>query len=108
MKSWVIINEVLKGEVMACYKSGGCGIYEMYSCSECPASKSEYANKYFEETKKTGIIGKWKSILIGNCFNCLHAEDGSKIGKDGWLNCPKWGAANINPYGFCHMWEQKE
>ena len=48
-----------------------------------------------------------KRIEVGNCFNCLHAEDGSKIGKDGWLNCPKWGAANINPYGFCHMWEPK-
>ena len=50
---------------------------------------------------------EWEDRMIGNCFNCLHAEDGSKIGKDGWLNCPKWGAANINPYGFCHMWEQK-
>lgn len=27
---------------MACYRSGGCGPYEMYSCSECPASKPEY------------------------------------------------------------------
>ncbi len=30
---------------MACYKKGGCGSYEMYSCSECPASKPEYLNK---------------------------------------------------------------
>ena len=50
---------------------------------------------------------EWEDRMIGNCFNCLHAEDGSKIGKAGWLNCPKWGVANINPYGFCHMWEQK-
>ena len=50
---------------------------------------------------------EWKDRMIGNCFNCLHIEDGSKIGKDGWLNCLKWGAANINPYGFCHMWEPK-
>ena len=27
---------------MSCYKDGGCGIYEMYSCYECPASKPEY------------------------------------------------------------------
>lgn len=27
---------------MPCYRSGGCGPYEMYSCSECPASKPEY------------------------------------------------------------------
>lgn len=30
---------------MACYRSGGCGPYEMRSCSECPASKPEYLNK---------------------------------------------------------------
>jgi len=35
-------NEVVD---MACYKNGGCGAYEMYSCSECPASKPEYAYK---------------------------------------------------------------
>lgn len=27
---------------MSCYRSGGCGSYEMNSCSECPASKPEY------------------------------------------------------------------
>lgn len=27
---------------VACYRNGGCGPYEMYSCSECPASKSDY------------------------------------------------------------------
>lgn len=31
---------------MACYRKGGCGPYEMYSCYECPASKPEYALKY--------------------------------------------------------------
>ena len=30
---------------MACYRSGGCGPYEMRSCSECPASKPEYLNR---------------------------------------------------------------
>lgn len=24
---------------MKCYRDGGCGVYEMYSCSECPHSK---------------------------------------------------------------------
>ena len=27
---------------VACYRNGGCGPYEMLSCSECPASKSDY------------------------------------------------------------------
>ena len=26
---------------MKCYRSGGCGPYEMYSCSECPYSKPQ-------------------------------------------------------------------
>lgn len=29
-----------------CYRTGGCGPYEMYSCSECPASKPEYTKRY--------------------------------------------------------------
>ena len=33
---------------MACYRKGGCGPYEMRSCTDCPASKPEYANKYNE------------------------------------------------------------
>lgn len=28
---------------MKCYRDGGCGPYEMYSCADCPASKPEYA-----------------------------------------------------------------
>ena len=35
---------------MACYRKGGCGPYEMYSCSECPCSKKEYLlNKIAKE-----------------------------------------------------------
>jgi hypothetical protein len=30
---------------MPCYKSGGCGSYEMHACNECPASKPEYLLK---------------------------------------------------------------
>lgn len=30
---------------MACYRNGGCGPYEMYSCSECPASKPEFIQR---------------------------------------------------------------
>ena len=35
---------------MACYRNGGCGPYEGRSCSECPASKPEYAS--FEKLKE--------------------------------------------------------
>ena len=30
---------------MKCYRNGGCGPYEMYSCSECPASKEDYIHR---------------------------------------------------------------
>lgn len=30
---------------MSCYRSGGCGPYEMMSCYECPASKPEYLER---------------------------------------------------------------
>lgn len=36
---------------MSCYRKGGCGPYEMYSCYECPASKPEYAKKYVSQDK---------------------------------------------------------
>lgn len=38
---------------MSCYRRGGCGPYEQMSCSECPASKPEYAKRYADEVKKT-------------------------------------------------------
>lgn len=28
---------------MKCYREGGCGPYEMFSCADCPASRPEYA-----------------------------------------------------------------
>lgn len=30
---------------MTCYRNGGCGPYEMYSCNVCPASKPEYLQR---------------------------------------------------------------
>lgn len=40
---------------MTCYRDGGCGPYEMRSCSECPASKPEYKKRkcdcYIEEER---------------------------------------------------------
>ena len=36
---------------MGCFRRGGCGPYEGYSCTECPASKPEYAEKRKTPTK---------------------------------------------------------
>ena len=43
---------------MSCYKDGGCGIYEMYSCYECPASKPEYLKRKSHEPQKLHDVAK--------------------------------------------------
>lgn len=51
---------LIKRDKMTCYRKGGCGPYEMYSCSECPASKREYLLKNFPiklETSNGNILG---------------------------------------------------
>ena len=50
---------------MPCYKNGSCGPYEMYSCSECPASKPEYALRNQEEGK-TSFFAKQKESRVIN------------------------------------------
>ena len=40
---------------MPCYRSGGCGPYEMRSCSECPASNPEYAQRGDPEMSKVSL-----------------------------------------------------
>ena len=46
-----------------------------------------------------------KGPQIGRCSTCAHAE--IRL-YDGLLLCPKWKAADIDPHGYCHMWQQKE
>ena len=50
---------------MACFRNGGCGPYEMYSCSECPASKPEYAKR--DEDK---LLNKAISQIPHICSTC--------------------------------------
>jgi len=40
-----VVEEEEKESDMKCYREGGCGPYEMQSCSECPASKPEFVEK---------------------------------------------------------------
>ena len=35
--------------MVKCFRNGGCGPYEMRSCSECPASKPEYLKRDFSK-----------------------------------------------------------
>ena len=39
------ISQICEVMQMPCYKSGGCGAYEMRSCRECPASKPDYLER---------------------------------------------------------------
>jgi hypothetical protein len=56
-----------------CYRDGGCGPYEMYSCSECPASKPEYRQKNIARPVKR--IGDYYNLTerpwwSGRCPKC--------------------------------------
>lgn len=64
---------------IACYRNGGCGPYEMYSCSECPASKSDYLQHNLKPKSITNYdritskppeeLAKWISETI-DCGVC--------------------------------------
>ena len=63
-------NLLVKRDKVTCYRKSGCGPYEMYSCSECPASKREYLLRNFPIKLETsngnilGIIPVEKPIII--------------------------------------------
>lgn len=48
---------------MKCYREGGCGPYEMYSCSKCPWSKKEYYLKQIKKEIKEECINTIKMNL---------------------------------------------
>lgn len=57
-----------------CYRTGGCGPYEMYSCHECPAN-----NPVYHCLKECGHIEICKShILTGHILSCPNYSDLSK------------------------------
>ena len=53
---------------MPCYREGGCGPHEDYSCSECPANKPEYKKRTvtvartetLEEARAAGMKEAWE------------------------------------------------
>lgn len=55
--------------MMACYRKGGCGPYEMLPCGECPASKPEYLTTPYEGLKVKYRVRKVSNgELIDGCF----------------------------------------
>ena len=75
---------------MSCYKDGGCGIYEMYSCYECPASKPEYLKRKSREPQRLQAIGN------------LH-----DVAKQIWMT--KWSFSSVNTEQRLHRdeWEMR-
>ena len=75
---------------MSCYKDGGCGIYEMYSCYECPASKPEYLKRQSREPQRLQAIGNLhdvaKQILDDDVVILLRAP--GRMGDESRV--PKW------------------
>lgn len=79
---------------MTCYKSGGCGVYEMYSCSECPASKPEYANKNKEAE---WVYDHWCEFKCSNCGQpYFNRERLRKRYNFGFNFCPFCGATMLH------------
>lgn len=74
---------------MTCYKSGGCGVYENRSCSECPASKPEYANK-LNEAK--WVYDHWCEFKCSNCGNFSNSKPHKGMEK----YCPECGSKMVN------------
>lgn len=90
---------------MSCYRKGGCGPYEAYSCSECPASKPEYANKYISQKAVAADVvevvhGEWKDDVLINdrfpsvrCSECnIRFCDIISNHRCMWYYCPNCGA----------------
>ncbi len=48
---------------MKCYRDGGCGPYEMYSCTKCPASNPEYLKRYTPSDKETEAERKMIKLI---------------------------------------------
>ena len=67
--------------MMACYRKGGCGPYEMLPCGECPASKPEYLKRYDDPKPEP----KEKT-----CKNC--GQPAVKEWCEGWPDevCEHW------------------
>jgi hypothetical protein len=100
---------------MTCYKDGGCGAYEMYSCSECPASKPKYLDR-----KKPKAKDDYKTIFVVTVFE--KCEPMETIVLEKYETSEKWfadigctrspcfrytfeEAEEVVKYNMCDIWE---
>lgn len=73
---------------MTCYRNGGCGPFEMYSCNVCPASKPEYLQR--EQPKPKTNADRIRSMTDEelaewlNNINTAYAPE-TVVSRHGWL-----------------------
>lgn len=63
---------------MPCYRDGGCGPYESYSCSECPASKPEYLTRRRASTRRMSPDVLARRVLTKQSRVEAGASDGNR------------------------------
>ena len=73
---------------MVCYRTGGCGAYEMYPCSECPASKPSYLERGRKRTNEYAIRNLWPAQRLASALIGHRMEDDWGYGcDDEWYVC---------------------
>lgn len=63
---------------MPCYRDGGCGPCESYSCSECPASKPEYLTRRRASTRRMSPDVLARRVLTKQSRVEAGASDGNR------------------------------
>jgi len=85
LMGYEVVEDGKECETVKCYRDGGCGPYEMNSCSECPASKPEYAEKKEAVMEKRkphkdwtlGEVQRYCAARNGNCSDdCAFSRKG--------------------------------
>lgn len=96
-KATAEISQICEVMQMPCYKSGGCGAYEMRSCRECPASKPDY----LERGKKNMIKPRICDVLgidVGVPFKVKGYKGKYHINSDGVMKWEEQGSSNAAIY----------
>ncbi len=75
---------------MTCYRNGGCGPFEMYSCNVCPASKPEYLQREQPKPKtRADQIRAMSDKKLASYLNKVET-DGRVYGPQGYAYWLDW------------------
>lgn len=64
---------------MTCYRMGGCGPYEGRSCSECPASKITYLERYKTTSYRPKEDDEWNWFDFINMIESIAVGAGFRL-----------------------------